>query len=143
MDELAREVIAGAWGNGADRTKRLTDAGYDAAAVQKRVNEILSGAPAQEQPAQETPTQTTAPLVGYAIYLEEISEGATGSFVKAVQTLLILRGYSCGRVYYNGSERADGEFGPITKDAVMSFQKANGLEVTGVVDAKTMTALLK
>lgn len=41
VDELAREVIAGKWGNGADRKKRLTDAGYDYNAVQKRVNEIL------------------------------------------------------------------------------------------------------
>lgn len=92
----------------------------------------------------QTTAQTpTAPLVGYAIYLEEISEGATGSFVKAVQTLLILRGYSCGHIFYNGSERADGEFGPKTKQAVMDFQKANGLEVDGTVGAKTMTALLK
>lgn len=43
VEELAREVIAGKWGNGADRKKRLTDAGYDYSAVQKRVNEILLG----------------------------------------------------------------------------------------------------
>ena len=60
-----------------------------------------------------------------------------------MQTLLILRGYSCGHIFYNGSERADGEFGPKTKQAVMDFQKANGLEVDGTVGAKTMTALLK
>lgn len=145
VDELAREVIAGMWGVGETRKQKLTAAGYDAAAVQKRVNEIILGTPAQEHPApaQEEPVQTTAPLVGYAIYLEEISEGATGNFVKAVQTLLILRGYSCGRVFYNGSERADGEFGPMTKDAVMQFQKANGLVADGVVGANTMTALLK
>ena len=41
VDELAREVIAGKWGNGSDRKKRLTDAGYDYSAVQKRVNELL------------------------------------------------------------------------------------------------------
>ena len=41
VDEIAREVIDGQWGNGEDRKKRLTDAGYDYAAVQKRVNEIL------------------------------------------------------------------------------------------------------
>lgn len=43
MEELAHEVIAGKWGNGSDRKKRLTDAGYDYSAVQKRVNEILLG----------------------------------------------------------------------------------------------------
>lgn len=41
LDELAREVIAGKWGNGAERKERLTRAGYDAQAVQQRVNSIL------------------------------------------------------------------------------------------------------
>lgn len=41
VDELAREVIRGLWGNGADRRNRLTAAGYDYEAVQKRVNELL------------------------------------------------------------------------------------------------------
>ena len=41
LDELAREVIRGLWGNGTDRKNRLTAAGYDYYAVQKRVNELL------------------------------------------------------------------------------------------------------
>lgn len=41
VDELAREVIAGKWGNGATRKEKLTAAGYDYSAVQKRVNELL------------------------------------------------------------------------------------------------------
>jgi flagellum-specific peptidoglycan hydrolase FlgJ len=41
IDEVAKEVIAGKWGNGDARKKRLTDAGYDYATVQKRVNEML------------------------------------------------------------------------------------------------------
>lgn len=36
--ELADEVLAGAWGNGAERRERLTAAGYDYAAVQAEVN---------------------------------------------------------------------------------------------------------
>jgi len=43
IDDIAREVMRGAWGNGADRVRRLTAAGHDAAAVQQRVNEILRG----------------------------------------------------------------------------------------------------
>lgn len=42
VDELAKEVIAGKWGNGTERKERLTAAGYDYGAVQKRVNERLS-----------------------------------------------------------------------------------------------------
>lgn len=41
VDEIAREVIAGKWGNGDERKQRLTAAGYDYAAVQKRVNALL------------------------------------------------------------------------------------------------------
>lgn len=42
IDQLAQEVIDGKWGNGSARKKALTNAGYDYAMVQKKVNEILS-----------------------------------------------------------------------------------------------------
>ena len=41
IDSIAREVIRGDWGNGAEREKKLKAAGYDYNAVQKRVNELL------------------------------------------------------------------------------------------------------
>ena len=41
VDEVAREVIQGKWGNGAERKKRLTDAGYDYNEVQKKVNQLI------------------------------------------------------------------------------------------------------
>ncbi len=40
IEELAKEVLEGKWGNGTDRKNRLTDAGYDYAAVQAKVNEL-------------------------------------------------------------------------------------------------------
>ena len=43
IDEIAREVIAGKWGSGEDRKKRLTNAGYNYSEVQARVNQILKG----------------------------------------------------------------------------------------------------
>ena len=42
VDQLADEVIAGQWGNGSDRKKRLTAAGYDYNAVQKVVNQKMA-----------------------------------------------------------------------------------------------------
>jgi LysM repeat protein len=42
VDELAREVLDGKWGNGKDRVDRLTAAGYDYNTVQKRVNELIA-----------------------------------------------------------------------------------------------------
>ena len=41
IDEIAKEVIAGKWGNGQDRKKRLTEAGYDYNTVQNKVNKLL------------------------------------------------------------------------------------------------------
>ena len=42
LDDVANEVIQGLWGNGQERFDNLTNAGYDAQAVQNRVNELLS-----------------------------------------------------------------------------------------------------
>ena len=41
VDEIAKEVIKGLWGNGSERKSKLTAAGYDYSKVQKRVNELL------------------------------------------------------------------------------------------------------
>lgn len=41
VDAIAREVIRGEWGNGAERKKRLQAAGYDYATVQRRVNQLI------------------------------------------------------------------------------------------------------
>ena len=41
VDTIAKEVLAGKWGNGEERKKKLAAAGYDYAAVQKRVNALL------------------------------------------------------------------------------------------------------
>ena len=41
VDAIAHEVIRGDWGNGYERKQKLTAAGYDYSAVQKKVNELL------------------------------------------------------------------------------------------------------
>lgn len=41
IDNLAQEVIRGDWGAGNDRKQRITAAGYNYEAVQKRVNELM------------------------------------------------------------------------------------------------------
>ena len=41
IDEIAKEIINGKWGNGDERKKRLTESGYNYNEVQKKVNEIL------------------------------------------------------------------------------------------------------
>ena len=41
IDEIAKEVIQGLWGNGKERKDRLTKAGYNYSKVQKRVNDLI------------------------------------------------------------------------------------------------------
>ena len=40
-EQIAKEVIQGKWGNGLDRKKRLTDAGYDYKVIQGLVNSMI------------------------------------------------------------------------------------------------------
>ena len=41
IEEIAKEVVDGKWGNGTARKEKLTAAGYDYKAVQKAVNKML------------------------------------------------------------------------------------------------------
>lgn len=43
LETIAREVIAGKWGNGIQRKNSLTEAGYSYTEVQKLVNQIMTG----------------------------------------------------------------------------------------------------
>lgn len=70
------------------------------------------------------------------VELKVLRKGAKGDEVKALQTLLIGYGYSCG------SCGADGSFGPATDNTVRTYQKAMGLEVDGVCGPKTWSKLL-
>lgn len=42
VTDIAKEVIEGKWGNGAERKKKIISAGYDYNAVQSKVNELLN-----------------------------------------------------------------------------------------------------
>lgn len=46
ITQVAREVLNGKWGNGADRKQRLTAAGYDYNTVQKEVNRLYNSSKA-------------------------------------------------------------------------------------------------
>ena len=41
LDEIAQEVISGKWGNGEERKKRLTEAGYDYETIRVLVNKSV------------------------------------------------------------------------------------------------------
>ncbi len=69
------------------------------------------------------------------ILREGIKEGSTGDDVKEIQEILA----SDHSIYPAGLKT--GFFGPMTKEAVARFQQKFGLEVTGVIDAETRSAL--
>ena len=69
--------------------------------------------------------------------LRQLKKGVKdGGDVKAVQTLLIVGGYSCG------TQGADGSFGNSTDAAVRKYQSDSGLTADGVVGAVTWGRLL-
>lgn len=70
------------------------------------------------------------------VEISVLKKGAKGATVKALQTLLIGYGYSCG------SKGVDGDFGSSTLSAVKAYQKANGLSVDGSVGPATWNKLL-
>lgn len=65
-----------------------------------------------------------------------VKKGSKGEVVKELQTLLISKGYSCGK------SGADGIFGSATDEAVKAYQAENGLTVDGIVGSKTWEKLL-
>lgn len=73
------------------------------------------------------------PVVSYPGYL--IRKGKQDDNVRKIQKRLIELGYSCG------SCGADGIFGNGTYNAVVAFQKANGLSVDGIVGPATWEKL--
>lgn len=70
------------------------------------------------------------------IEMRMLKTGDKGYQVWVLQTLLIARGFSCGET---GS---DSDFGSATKAAVINFQRANSLEVDGIVGPLTWAKLL-
>lgn len=74
VDEIATEVIAGKWGNGVDRKNRLTAAGYDYDAVQKKVNEKLKGT---KEPSNSNPTYKIVNIKSWLNVRKSASTSAT------------------------------------------------------------------
>lgn len=60
IEEVAKEVIAGKYGNGEARKTAITNAGYDYAAVQARVNEIVNGSKTSSFTAYKVKVTTSA-----------------------------------------------------------------------------------
>ena len=85
-----------------------------------------------EQP--QTPMPETEKVV--EVKLRLLVRGAKGDQVKALQAILAGYGYVLGRT------GVDGDFGPLTEEAVRKFQSRKDLDKDGKVGPKTWAKLL-
>lgn len=84
----------------------------------------------------KTQTAVTKSTSKCTVIVNQLQNGDKGAQVKTLQKLLISYGYSCGK------HKDDGEFGNDTEAAVKKYQKANKLEVDGIVGVNTWNRLL-
>ena len=82
VEEVAKEVLAGKWGNGAERKTALENAGYNYSEVQQKVNELLKG---------------TSSSVDYTTIAKEVIQGKWGNG-SARKTALTQAGYDYATV---------------------------------------------
>lgn len=125
-EEIAKEVIAGLWGNGQDRKNRLAAAGYDYAVIQAKVEELLK----KPAPVKET----SLSLDRFIGLLPDITKGSTGDSVKLLQNCLTILGYY--------TDAVDGSAGANTDKAIKAYQTDVGLYPDGIFGRKSWAKLL-
>lgn len=77
-------------------------------------------------------------LYNYTYQGGVLKYGSKGTLVKTLQYALGILGYTTYKTKY-----PDGDFGPMTKAAVIEFQRQNGIVPTGIFDKYTAYALYK
>ena len=71
---------------------------------------------------------------------EGLKLGSKGEDVKKIQQALKDAGYQCGE-FGDQLDGIDGIIGKVTENSIKAFQKAKGLQVTGIIDKETLKAL--
>lgn len=74
LEDIAREVINGKWGNGSERKERLEASGYVYSAVQAKVNELL-GSSSKPAPAPEPRPSKSITEVAQAVMRGDYGNG--------------------------------------------------------------------
>ncbi len=86
-------------------------------------------APSAGSPVVPVPLPVPLPVPSAGVLVE----GTSSERVRQLQIALNERNFSVGQ--------ADGDFGPLTREALKAFQRANGITETGAADAATLRAL--
>lgn len=98
VETLAKEVLAGKWGNGTDRKNRLTKAGYNYTAVQNRVNQLV----AAQNKAKAAATKTAATY--YTIQSGDTLWGISQKYGTTVDNLVRLNNIKNPNLIYAGTK---------------------------------------
>ena len=125
-------------GNSSDRVQRNTYAIRDSkiAGYGIPVWSVVANEPTTE-PTTEIPVEDGKGInVSATEKLPVLRKGDVSECVRAAQMLLNGRGASVG-IY-----GADGDFGNMTHEAVLAFQRRNGLEADGIIGKMTWAKLL-
>lgn len=77
---VAREVIAGKWGSGETRRKKLAAAGYDYATIQAKVNGILNGSAAKASSEVQSQNQPTEKKVTSSESAKSFNKSLAGTY---------------------------------------------------------------
>ena len=77
---VAREVIAGQWGNGDARKKNIEAAGYNYKEVQDMVNQILNGSAVQPSTPTQPQEQPTSKKVVAGAYADKFNKSLAGTY---------------------------------------------------------------
>lgn len=97
-----------------------------------QVSVVGFGRPSFPGPAKASKPKATPPEDPAAYPNDPIQPGETGEYIKVIQTALGFKG-----------KDADGQYGPVTKKAVIAWQKSKGYNNDGVVDKAQFAALKK
>lgn len=109
VDELAKEVLSGLWGNGDDRKNNLTNAGYDYNAVQNKVNELVKGVTTTTKKVTTTTKKTTTTT----------KKASSGAINKTSQWKGVVTASALNVRTWAGTENGKCSFSPLYKGTVI------------------------
>ena len=149
VESVSGGIVYTIEGNTSDRVLRrqyaLGDDSRIAGYGRPKWSVVADKADTPEKPV-DTPTTPEKPVTTFcvaSVKLPIIQYGDKGDYVKLMQQRLMLKtDKQGGHPYTCGWTGADGEYGELTKNSLIKYQKDRGLEADGVCGKLTWAALL-
>jgi hypothetical protein len=133
-------VIEGNYSNAVKRRTIKVDGryirGFGVPDYDSKPDEVKQEVKEELPKVEAAPAKTQEATTYYSVRLPLLKKGSEGAAVKAMQQLLLAKGYKLPK--YGD----DSDFGAETEDALKAYQKKNNLEVDGKCGGKTWAALI-